>query len=116
MPKTEEHKQNLRDANLGKVLSDETCEKMSKSHIGKKLGTTKAKGIKKPPRTVTHSENLAKSLRKPKSEEGKKNIGFGAIKRSIKSIIEKKDLYISFFDMINRNENKKAIRDKLSVR
>lgn len=115
VPKTAEHKKKLRDANLGKILSDETCTKMSKSRIGNTYGKGN-KGKIKPQRTQEHKDNLGKSLQKPKSAEGKKNIGLGAIKRSIKIIIEKRELYLRFFEMIDRNITKQSIKSALNIR
>lgn len=113
--KTKEHKQKLRDANLGKILSEETCAKMSNARIGNTYGTAN-KGKSKPPRTQGHKDNLGKALQKPKSKEGKENIGLGALKRSIKSILEKKELYINFFEMIDQNISKQSIKSILNIR
>jgi len=70
----------------------------------------------KSPRTQEHNFNLGKSLQKPKSEEGRKNIGLGAIKRSIKTIMEKKDLYLDFFKMVDNNVKKQDIKAILNIR
>jgi uncharacterized protein with LGFP repeats len=35
-PKTEEHKQKLRESNFGQTRSDEAKEKMRRAHLGKK--------------------------------------------------------------------------------
>jgi hypothetical protein len=67
-------------------------------------------------RTVEHSKNLGKALRKPKSDIGKINIKSGALKRSVKSIISKENLYILFFDMYDKNIDKKVIKEKLNIR
>lgn len=115
VPKTEEHKQKLREANIGKILSEETCAKMSKARIGNTYGKAN-KGKPKPIRSQVHKDNLSMSLRKPKSDEGKKNIGLGAIKRSIDSIIEKKELYMSFYKMHDENYSKQEIKEKLNIK
>lgn len=73
-----------------------------------KIKMRKPKSIK---RTQEHKNNLGKALQHPKSKEGRENIGLGAIKRSIRSI-----LYLSFFKMIDENVKKQNIKSILNIR
>ena len=115
VPKSDEHKKKLSLSNKGQVVSVETRAKMSLARMGNKNGCG-GKGVKKSPRTQEHKDNLGKSLRKSKSEEGKENIGLGAIKRSIGIIMEKRDLYITFYKMYDGNYTKQEIKECLNVR
>jgi len=119
IPKSGEHKQKLRDANLGKKLSEETREKMRNKIVSQEARDNISKAIlgkKKPERTQEHKDNLGKALKKPKSKEGRENIGLGAIKRSIKTIMEKKNLYISFYKMYDEKYTKHEIKEYLCVK
>lgn len=78
-----------------------------------KIKMRKPKSIK---RTQEHKDNLGKALRHPKSKEGRENIGLGAVKRSIRIIMEKKDLYLSFFKMVDGNVKKQNIKSILNIR
>jgi group I intron endonuclease len=68
-PMSDEQKQKLREANLGKSPSDETRQKLSEANRGKP----------KPPRTKEHRQHLSESLRDrgPMSEEHKARIAEG---------------------------------------
>jgi hypothetical protein len=119
VPKTEEHKQKLRVANLGKVLSEETREKMRNKIVSEKAKNNISKsllGKKKPLRTQEHKDNLGKALRKPKSPQGRENIKSGQQKRSVAAILSKKEQYISFYKMYDEKYTKEEIKKNLKIR
>lgn len=78
-----------------------------------KIKMRKPKSIK---RTQEHNANLGKSLRKPKSEEGRMNIAASHMKRSIRIIMEKQELYTVFYSMIDQHVPKQIIKLKLELR
>jgi len=119
IPKTEEHKQKLRDANLGKILSEETREKMRNKIVSQEAKDNISKallGKKKSVRTQEHKDNLGKALRKPKSLEGKENIKSGQRKRSVATILSKKEIYMSFYKMYDKKYTKEEIKETLQIR
>jgi len=115
VPKTEEHKQKLSIANKNQIVSPETRAKMSLARIGNKNGCGN-RGVKKTTRTKEHKKNLGNALKKPKSENGRRNISEARKKHSISLIICQKEYYNTIFRLLDENKSRKEIRDVTGIR
>lgn len=115
VPKTEEHKKKLSLANKGQAVSAETRAKMSLARIGNKNGCGN-KGVRKTPRTDEHKKNLGTALKKPKSENGRRNISEARKKHSINLIICQKEYYNTIFRLLDEGKSRKEIREATGIR
>ncbi len=78
-----------------------------------KIRMRKPKSIK---RTQAHKDNLGKSLQKPKSEEGRKNIAAGHVKRTINNTIRRKELFLFVYRMIDQDVPNREIISIANIR